>query len=32
MDFLKKLYENNMFGGKVILNYTGELDSAKAKK
>ena len=30
--FLKKLYENNMFGGKVILNYTGELDSAKAKK
>lgn len=24
--FLKKLYANNMFGGKVILNYTGELD------
>jgi len=25
--FLKKLYENNMFGGKVILNYTGDLNS-----
>ena len=29
--FLKKLYENNMFGGKVILNYTGELDDKTAK-
>lgn len=28
--FLEKLYSNNMFGGKVILNYTGELASGVA--
>jgi len=30
--FLQKLYSNNMFGGKVILNYTGDLDSTKEAK
>lgn len=30
--FLKKLYENNMFGGKVILNYTGDLNTEIEKK
>ena len=30
--YLKKLYENNMFGGKVILNYTGDLNSTKELK
>lgn len=27
--YLGKLYKNNMFGGKVILNYTGDLDRKK---
>ena len=30
--YLKKLFENNMFGGKVILNYTGDLDPSKELK
>lgn len=30
--FLKKLYDNNMFGSKVILNYTADLNSDNEKK
>lgn len=29
--YLSKLYKNNMFGGKVILNYTGNLDDKGEK-
>lgn len=29
--YLGKLYKNNMFGGKVILNYTGDLDRKREK-
>lgn len=30
--FLKKLYKQNMFGSKIIIHYTGDLEDKSAKK
>ena len=30
--FLRKLYKQNMFGSKVIIHYTGDLEDKKAKR